>query len=48
MKRITVLCALGAVAGVPAYAADSDVGGWYITPMAGVIHVDQGSADRWR
>jgi OOP family OmpA-OmpF porin len=41
MKRITVLCALGAVAGVPAYGADTDVGGWYITPMAGVIHVDK-------
>jgi OOP family OmpA-OmpF porin len=41
MKRFTVLCALGAVAGVPAYAAESDVGGWYVTPMIGVLHTDK-------
>jgi OOP family OmpA-OmpF porin len=41
MKRFTVLCALGAVASVPAFAAESDVGGMYITPMFGVLHTDK-------
>jgi len=41
MKRFTVLCALSAVASVPAFAAESDVGGMYITPMFGVLHADK-------
>ena len=41
MKRITVLCALGAVASATAFASDSDVGGIYVTPMAGVLRADK-------
>jgi OOP family OmpA-OmpF porin len=41
MKRYTVLCALGAVAAVPAFASDADVGGLYVTPMAGVLRADK-------
>jgi OOP family OmpA-OmpF porin len=41
MKRLTVLCALGAVAGVPAFASDNDVGGMYVTPMIGDLHTDK-------
>jgi OOP family OmpA-OmpF porin len=41
MKRYTVLCALGAVATVPAFASDADVGGTYVTPMVGVLHTDR-------
>lgn len=36
MKAITVLCALS----VPALAAASDVGKWYVTPQVGGISVD--------
>jgi OmpA-OmpF porin, OOP family len=41
MKRYTVLCALGALAAVPAFASDADVGGWYVTPFGGVLHTDR-------
>ncbi|MEJ0037440.1 MAG: OmpA family protein [Gammaproteobacteria bacterium] len=43
MKRFTALCALGAVAvtSVPAFAADADVGGMYVTPMIGVLRADK-------
>jgi OOP family OmpA-OmpF porin len=39
-KRITVLCALGAAVGVPAMAADSDVGRIYMTPQVGYLRAD--------
>ncbi|MEJ1960519.1 MAG: OmpA family protein [Gammaproteobacteria bacterium] len=41
MKRLTVLCALGAAAAAaPTFASDSDVGGIYITPMVGYLRAD--------
>src|SRR5687767_12786791 len=40
MKRTTMLFALGAAVAAPAFAADSDVGGTYATPMIGVLRAD--------
>ncbi|HEV7714157.1 MAG TPA: OmpA family protein [Steroidobacteraceae bacterium] len=37
MKRLALLCALT----VPALASASDVGRWYLTPMAGAIRADR-------
>ena len=41
MKRYTVLFALSAVAAVPAFGSDADVGGMYLTPMIGVLRTDK-------
>src|SRR5690348_16639182 len=41
MKRYIVLCALGAVTAMPAFAAESDVGGWYLTPFGGDLRTDK-------
>ena len=41
MKRSTLLCALAALVSAAASASDQDVGGYYFTPMGGVLYVDK-------